>query len=166
VIDARGGRSKPVIAAALSAMAVAALGALTTDLAPWYYGLQKPRWQPPDWLFGPAWTLIFALAALAGILYWQRPASRSARLQILAAFALNAFLNTLWSLLFFRLKRPDLALDEVGFLWLSIVVLIVLIGRGSRAASWLLAPYLAWVSFAAVLNWKITQLNAPFTTGG
>ena len=166
MIDAWGTRSKPVIAAALSAMAVAALGALTTDLGPWYYRLQKPAWQPPDWLFGPAWTLIFALAALAGVLYWKQPANRSARLQILAAFALNAFLNTLWSLLFFRLKRPDLALYEVGFLWLSIVLLIVLISRGSRAASCLLAPYLAWVSFAAVLNWKVVQLNAPFVTGG
>jgi tryptophan-rich sensory protein len=166
VIDARGSRSKPVIAAALSAMAVGGLGVLTTDLGPWYYRLQKPEWQPPDWLFGPAWTLIFGLAALAGVLYWHRSANRSARLQTLAAFALNAFLNTLWSLLFFRLKRPDLALYEVGFLWLSIVLLIVLIGRGSRAASWLLAPYLAWVTFAAVLNWKITQLNAPFVTGG
>jgi tryptophan-rich sensory protein len=147
-------------------MAVAGLGALTTDLGPWYYRLHKPAWQPPDWLFGPAWTLIFALAALAGVLYWQHSGNRSERLQIIAAFSLNAFLNTLWSLLFFRLKRPDWALYEVGFLWLSIMLLIVLLARGSRTASWLLAPYLAWVSFAAVLNWTIVQLNAPFLTGG
>lgn len=166
MIGARGSRSKPVIAAALSAMAVAGLGALTTDLGPWYYRLQKPVWQPPDWMFAPAWTLIFALAALAGILFWERSVDRSARLQVLAAFALNAFLNTLWSLLFFRLKRPDLALYEVGFLWLSIVILIVLMSRGSRSAACLLAPYLAWVSFAAVLNWKVVQLNTPFVTGG
>jgi tryptophan-rich sensory protein len=154
------------MAAALSAIAVAGLGALTTDLGPWYYRLQKPDWQPPDWLFGPAWTLIFALAALAGVLYWKQPANRSARLQVLAAYALNAFLNTLWSLLFFRLKRPDWALYEVGFLWLSILLLILLISRGSRSASSLLAPYFVWVSFAAMLNWKIVQLNAPFVTGG
>jgi len=117
-------------------------------------------------LFGPAWTLIFALAALAGVLYWRHRANRNEGLQIIAAFALNAFLNTLWSLLFFRLKRPDWALDEVGFLWLSIVLLIVLLFRGSRPAAWLLLPYLAWVSFAAVLNWKIVQLNMPFVTGG
>ena len=77
-------RWKPVLAAALSAMAVAALGALTTDLGPWYYRLHKPAWQPPDWLFGPAWTLIFALAALAGVLYWQHAQNRSDRLQIIA----------------------------------------------------------------------------------
>ena len=91
----------------------------------------------------------------------QRPLADNRR-----AFSLNAFLNTLWSLLFFRLKRPDWAVYEVGFLWLSIVLLIVLLARESRTASWLLSPYLAWVSFAAVLNWTIVQLNAPFLTGG
>jgi len=159
-------RWKPIVAAALSAMAVAGLGALTTDLGPWYYRLRKPLWQPPDWLFGPAWTLIFALAALAGVLYWRRPMNRNDRLQVIAAFALNAFLNTFWSLLFFRLKRPDWGLYEVGFLWLSIVLLIMLLARGSRGAAWLLVPYLAWVSFASFLNWTIVQLNAPFLTGG
>ena len=162
----RSGRWRPVLAAACSALALAGLGALTTDIGPWYYGLHKPAWQPPDWLFGPAWTAIFALAALAAVLYWERCTNRDARLQIVAAFAFNAFLNTLWSLLFFRLKRPDLALYEVGFLWLSIVLLIVLLGRWSRGAAWLLAPYLAWVSFASILNAKVVQLNAPFVTGG
>jgi tryptophan-rich sensory protein len=147
-------------------MAVAGLGALTTELGPWYYGLHKPQWQPPDWLFGPVWTLIFALAALAGVLYWRRRLNRNDRLQIMAAFALNAFLNTLWSLLFFRLERPDLALYEVGFLWLSIVLLIVLLVRGSRVSAWLLVPYLVWVSFAAFLNWNIVQLNPPIASGG
>lgn len=164
--DPRDRHWKPVLAAALAAMGVAALGALTTELGPWYYRLRKPDWQPPDWLFGPAWTVIFALAALAGVLYWRRAMSRNERLQVLAAFALNAFVNTSWSLLFFRLKRPDWALYEVGFLWLSIVLLIVLLRRGSRPAASLLIPYLIWVSFAAVLNWKIVQLNAPFVTGG
>lgn len=163
---AQGRRWKPVVAAALSASAVAALGALATDLGTWYYGLRKPAWQPPDWLFGPAWTLIFALAALAGVLYWRERANRNERLQLIAAFALNAFLNTLWSLLFFRLERPDWALGEVGFLWLSIVLLVVLLARGSRLAACLLLPYLAWVSFAALLNWKIVQLNMPFAAGG
>jgi tryptophan-rich sensory protein len=147
-------------------MLVAGLGALTTQLGPWYYRLRKPAWQPPDWLFGPVWTTIFSLAALAAILYWNVRSSRNDRLQILAAFALNAFLNTLWSLLFFRLERPDWALAEVGFLWLSVAFLIVLLARGSRGAPWLLVPYLVWVGFAAVLNWKIVELNMPFATGG
>jgi benzodiazapine receptor len=155
--------SRPAIigAAAASAAAVAGLGALSTELGPWYYALHKPSWQPADWLFGPAWTLIFALCALSAIFYWHDHHGREDRMRALAAFAANAFFNLTWSLLFFRLKRPDWALFEVGFLWLSILVLIVLLSRGSRRAAWLLVPYLAWVSFAAVLNWKIVQLNAP-----
>ena len=160
------GRAKPILIAAGSALAVGLLGGLNTQLGQWYFGLDKPAWQPPDWLFGPAWTLIFAMAALAGVLYWQRQGRRESRLQVLGAFALNAFLNTLWSLLFFRLERPDWALAEVGFLWLSIILLIALLGRTSRAAAWLLLPYLAWVSFASVLNWKIVELNAPFGLHG
>ena len=81
---------------------------------------------------------------------------------IIALFAINGFLNILWSLLFFRLRRPDWALGEVGFLWLSILLPIVVLARFSKPASALLLPYLAWVSFAAVLNWKVVQLNAPF----
>jgi tryptophan-rich sensory protein len=164
--DASGRRMKPILAAAASALAIAGLGALTTNIGPWYYRLRKPTWQPPDWLFGPAWTLIFALAALAGVLYWHRESSRDSRLLTLSMFALNGFLNTLWSLLFFRFERPDWALYEVGFLWLSIALLIVLLGRTSSTAASLLVPYLAWVSFASLLNWKIVELNAPFTSGG
>lgn len=158
--------SRPVAAAAFSAAAVAVLGASTTDIGPWYFNLRKPAWQPPDWLFGPAWTLIFALAALAAVSYWRAALERIERWQMLAMFACNAFLNILWSLLFFRLRRPDWALYEVGFLWLSILVLIVVLGRRSTAAGWLLAPYLAWVSFASILNLTIVRLNAPFLAGG
>jgi translocator protein len=162
----RSSRWKPIAAAALAAAAVAGLGALTTDLGPWYFHLKKPSWQPPDWLFGPAWTLIFALAALAGVLYWRRDENKDHRQRVLAAFALNAFLNTLWSLLFFRLKRPDWALYEVGFLWLSIVLLMVLLARNSQKSAWLLLPYLLWVSFASFLNLTIVNLNAGTAGGG
>lgn len=159
-------RWRPILSAAISAAAVAGLGAITTDIGPWYFNLHKPAWQPPDWLFGPTWTFIFALSALAGVIYWRTAASREDRLVLLAAFALNAFMNTLWSLLFFRLKRPHWALNEVGFLWLSIVLLIVLLARHSRSAAWLLAPYLIWVSFASYLNWTIVRMNSGFASSG
>lgn len=81
---------------------------------------------------------------------------------MLAAFALNATLNLVWSLLFFRLHRPDWAFVEVMALWLSIVLLMVLAGRRSATAAWLLLPYLAWVSFAALLNQAVVRLNSPF----
>jgi tryptophan-rich sensory protein len=162
VTTAHGRIWRPVLAAALTAFAVASLGALMTDLGPWYQGLRKPAWQPPDWLFGPVWTLIFALAALSAVLAWQSARTRAARRWIVGLFGLNAFLNILWTMLFFRFHRPDWALLEVGLLWLSIAVLMVVLAPHSRAASWLLAPYLAWVTFAAALNLAVAELNAPF----
>ena len=88
--------------------------------------------------------------------------NRAGREWVIALFALNGFLNVTWSALFFRLKRPDWALAEVGVLWLSIVLLIVVLARYSKPAGVLLAPYLAWVAFAAMLNLAIVQLNGPF----
>jgi translocator protein len=155
---------KPIAIAALAAIVVATLGATVTDIGPWYQGLRKPAWQPPDWLFGPAWTLIFALTALSGALAWRDAPSRTAREWIIILFALNGFLNILWSLLFFRLQRPDWAMFEVVFLWLSILLPIVVLARFSRTASVLLLPYLAWVSFAAALNFVVVRLNEPFAS--
>lgn len=149
----------PVVIAAAAAIVVAVLGASMTDLGPWYEDLQKPDWQPPDWAFGPAWTLIFALAAMSGVTAWRAAPTESSREWIIGVFAINGFLNILWSALFFRMHRPDWALIEVVFLWLSILVPIVLFARYSIAASALLVPYLAWVFFAAVLNLEIVRLN-------
>jgi tryptophan-rich sensory protein len=153
---------KPILVAALAAISVAALGALMTDLGPWYAGLHKPSWQPPDWLFGPVWTLIFGLCALSAYLAWRNAPNRGGRDGVIALFMLNAFLNVLWSALFFRLKRPDWALPEAALLWLSVLLMIVVLPRYSKTASVLLGPYLAWVLFAAILNWSVVDLNAPF----
>lgn len=155
-------RWKPIGGAALAAAAVAGLGAWITDLGPWYQGLKQPVWKPPDALFGPAWTLIFGLAALAGISAWMHAPDRASRMRVIWLFALNGALNVLWSLLFFRLQRPDWALAEVGFLWLSIAALMLFFGPYSKAASWLLVPYIAWVTFAAMLNFAVVRLNYPF----
>jgi benzodiazapine receptor len=158
----RGRRWTPVAAAAVAALAVATLGAVVTELGPWYYALQQPAWKPPDWLFGPAWTFIFACAALAGVAAWRDAPDRRMRAQLVVLFALNAFLNILWSVLFFRLQRPDWALAEVALLWLSIAALIVVVAPHSRSAGWLLVPYLGWVTFAALLNLAVVRLNYPF----
>jgi translocator protein len=155
-------RWKPIAVAALAATVVAGLGALMTDLGPWYLGLRKPSWEPPDWLFGPAWTLIFSLCAISGYLAWRNAPNRGGRDGIVGLFALNGLLNIVWSAVFFRLERPDWALTEVGLLWLSILMLIIASARYSRLASLLLIPYLAWVSFASILNFMIVQLNSPF----
>jgi tryptophan-rich sensory protein len=150
---------KPILVAALAATLVAGLGTTMTDLGPWYQGLRKPSWQPPDWLFGPAWTIIFACAAWAAATAWRDARSRSDRDLLIILFCINGLLNVGWSLLFFRLQRLDLALIEVGGLWLSIVALMVTTMRYSRSAALLLLPYLIWVSFAAVLNWAVWTLN-------
>lgn len=163
VAAGRRGGWKPVLTAAGAALLVAALGGAATDIGPWYQSLRKPAWQPPDWLFGPVWTAIFALTALAGLRAWRRAPDAAARGRLLSAYALNALLNIFWSLLFFTLRRPDWALLEVVPLWLSIVLLIALSGRRDRAAGWMLVPYLVWVGFAGVLNWSVVRLNEPFS---
>ncbi len=161
-VVARRGRWKPVLVAAGAALLVAALGGAATDVGPWYSGLRKPSWQPPDWLFAPAWTAIYALTALAGVRTWRATPDAASRNRVLLAYASNVLLNVLWSVLFFTLKRPDWALLEVVALWLSVALLIVVSGRRDRAAGWLLVPYLAWVAFAGVLNWSVVRLNEPF----
>ncbi|WP_428491255.1 TspO/MBR family protein [Rhodopila sp.] len=151
-----------IIVAAAWGVVVAGFGAFLTELSPWYYTLRKPTWQPPDWLFGPAWTLILGLASVSALLAWRAAPDRASRILIVALFVLNGVANLGWSPLFFRLRRPDWALWEVPLLWLSVLLPIVLLAPISRTASLLLLPYLAWVSFAAFLNLTIVRLNAPF----
>ena len=155
---------RPVLVAAAAALAVALLGGLMTDIGPWYLGLKQPGWKPPDWAFGPAWTVIFALIAAAGVYGWRAAPDRRSRDGLLVLFSLNAFLNVLWSLLFFRLQRPDWALMEIPLLWLSILALILSLRRYTVWGSRLLWPYLLWVTFAATLNAATVRLNGPFTT--
>lgn len=157
-----GGWLLPVLVAAVAAMVVAGLGATITDLGPWYRALRQPDWAPPDALYAIAWTTIFALAALAGVTAWRATPDAQEAQRLIGLFALNGFLNILWSLLFFRAQRPDWALIEVVALGISVLVLILVTGRRSRAAAWLLVPYLAWVIVAGLLNWEVVRLNGPF----
>ena len=153
---------KPIATAALAAVVVLALGALATDIGPWYRQLSQPDWKPPDAWFAPVWTTLYVLTAAAGVLGWRASPDRGARRRLLLAFVANAIANVLWSVLFFRLQRPDWALAEVVVLWASTAVLVVVVGRRSRVGGGLLLPYLAWVSFAAVLNAAVVQRNGPF----
>jgi len=152
----------PAAVAALVTSVIAALGATITDLGPWYQGLVQPSWAPPPIVFGPAWTLIFGLTAISAATAWVATPDRSAGDAVIGLFALNGFLNLLWSFLFFRMHRPDLAGIEVWLLWASIAALIVVVRRYSRTSAWLLVPYLLWVTFAAVLNEAVVLLNMPF----
>lgn len=147
--------------AAGAALGVALLGGLATELGAWYAQLRQPAWKPPDAWFGPAWTLIFTLTAIAGAQAWLA-AGAGRRVAVLCVFGLNGVLNVLWSVLFFRLRRPDWAFAEVAFLWASILLMILVCWRVSRVAAVLLLPYLAWVAFAATLNLEVVRLNGPF----
>ncbi len=153
---------KPVLVAVAVAIFVGVMGGTLTDTGPWYQGLRKPPWQPPDWLFGPAWTLIFASAVASAVYAWRNVETKAQREWVIVIFALNGVLNILWSTLFFKLRHPDWALIEVAFLWLSIALPIAGFWRFSKLASFYLLPYLAWVTFAAFLNFTVVQLNAPF----
>ncbi|MEM6475915.1 MAG: TspO/MBR family protein [Pseudomonadota bacterium] len=152
----------PAIMAAFAALAVAFMGAFITDLGPWYQALQKPSWNPPDALFPIGWTLIFALNTYAIVAAWRAAPNSRVSDKIIGLFALNAFLNITWSMLFFRLQRPDFAFIEVMLLWLSIAALVWYCGRYSKTAALAFTPYLLWVTFAGALNWAVVDLNGPF----
>ncbi len=156
----------PVTSAYAVAIGVAVLlalvGGLATDVGPWYRALRKPSFQPPDWLFAPAWTVIYGCTVFAAVTAWTAT-PESGRGILLAAYIVNAVLNALWSILFFRMRRPDWALVEVIALWLSIVALILLSASVSASAARWLLPYILWVSFAAWLNLAIVRLNRPLS---
>jgi tryptophan-rich sensory protein len=152
---------KPVFIAFLLAIVTGGIGGIATEIGPWYFDLVKPSWQPPDWLFGPVWTMIYILTGIAGVRAWRR-ADDVQRRYLMGALLLNIVLNIAWSAIFFTAKRPDMALIEVVPLWLSILLMVLLVRRYSPVSALLLLPYLAWVGFAAYLNLTIVRLNAPF----
>jgi translocator protein len=153
-----------IVVAVLWAVILGGAGGLLTTIGPWYRNLKKPAWQPPDWLFGPAWTIILGCAAWAAILAWDGTANDAGRNTIMMLYAVNFVFHLLWSPLFFTVKRPDWALIEVVFLWGSVLAMCIALRQFSVLASWLIVPYFVWVSFAAILNLYIVRLNAPFGT--
>lgn len=140
-----------------------ALGSFATSsgLQEWFATLQKPSFQPPNWLFGPVWSCLYLMMAISAWMIWREsnPAKRSKRNQFLILFMIQLSLNVLWSVLFFGLQSPGWAFVEICILWAMIVATIA---AGYRVQTWaghLLLPYIAWVSFALVLNFAIYQLN-------
>lgn len=124
----------------------------------WYDRLTKPSWVPPMWLFPVAWTLLYVMIAVSGWLVWKQAGLAGAGMAF-ALYGVQLVLNAGWSALFFGLRRMDLALVEVAVLWGSIAATIAAFAPYSVTAAWLLAPYLAWVSFAAFLNLVMVRLN-------
>ena len=139
--------------------AASAVGARASISASSFYAeLTQPTWAPPSWLFGPVWTTLFALMAIAAWLVW-RDGGFVAHRNALVMFVAQLFLNALWSWLFFAWRQGGLAFAEVLVLWASILATLVLFWRAKPLAGLLLVPYLLWVSFAAVLNFTLWQNN-------
>jgi len=141
----------------LLCFAAASLGAVFMP-GEWYAALRKPAWNPPGWVFGPVWSTLYTMMAVAAWLVWKRGGFAAQR-RPLALFLAQLALNAVWTPLFFGLHRPGVAFAEIVLLWLAIAATLVAFRPVSRAAAWLLAPYLAWVSFAAALNGTLWRLN-------
>jgi tryptophan-rich sensory protein len=136
----------------------ASISGIVVSTTGWYEGLNKPSWNPPGWVFGPVWTALYVMMAVAAWRVWQRGGWKAQRLP-LGLFLIQFLLNAMWSPLFFGMNRPDLAFAEILLLWCALAVTLVMFWRVRRSAGILLIPYLVWVTFAAVLNFTIWQLN-------
>lgn len=133
----------------------APLAGLVSPPGAWYAALHKPAWNPPAWVFGPAWTLLYTLMAVAAWLVWKRIGWKRPLLIYFVQLALNAA----WTPIFFGARELGWALVDIIALWIAILLTMRDFHRVSRPAGWLFAPYLGWVTFAAILNFTLWRLN-------
>ena len=125
----------------------------------WYATANKPSFNPPAWIFAPVWTLLYILMGIALYLVWKSNPPKQLKKTAIVLFAVQLALNFCWSFIFFYFQQTGWAFVEIIAMWLMIQLTIIYFGKISRTAAWLLIPYLAWVSFAALLNYSIWQLN-------
>jgi translocator protein len=130
----------------------------------WYAQLLKPELNPPNWIFGPAWTILYILMGISAFLIWKKGFEKKEIKIALTVFIFQLFLNAIWSIIFFGLKNPFWAFIEIIILWLAILGTIIIFYKISKPAAILLIPYIFWVSFAAYLNYSIWQLNIEDAT--
>jgi translocator protein len=151
---------KLIIAVGVSELAGVIGSFFTVSAIPnWYSTLVKPALSPPSWVFGPAWTTLYALMGIAAFLVWKYGWERKDVKTALGIFGIQLFLNAIWSIIFFGLQSPGWALVEIALLWFAIVWTIAVFYKISKPAAYLLVPYLLWVSFATYLNYAIWTLN-------
>jgi tryptophan-rich sensory protein len=141
--------------------AAAALGSVFTmpAIATWYATITKPVFSPPNWIFGPVWTVLYICMAIALWFVWNIKTKKKEKAAGVKYFYVQLALNSLWSILFFGLHNPSLAVAEIIVLWIMIYLTIRNFFAVSQKAGWLLIPYLVWVSFATVLNFSVALLN-------
>jgi len=157
----KGRQALGLVVALAVTFAAAGIGSVFTSQSvdTWYQEIAKPSWTPPGWLFGPVWTALYTLMAVAAWLVWRQGGWGGARLA-LGLYAGQLVLNAAWSALFFGARMPGLAFVELVVLWLAIVATTVAFFRKSVPAGVLLLPYLAWTTFAGVLNFTLWRMNA------
>lgn len=141
-------------------LGAAGLGASATtpQIDGWYKTLNKPSWNPPSYVFGPVWTTLYVMMAIAAWRVWKQAGLKAARAP-LTLFAIQLVLNVAWSWIFFGMHQIGWALVDIGVLWLAILATTLLFFNRSKTAGALMVPYLAWVSFASLLNFTIWKLN-------
>lgn len=145
----------------LACVAAASTGAIFRP-GDWYESLAKPKWRPPNWLFGPVWMVLYAMIAVSGWFVWEKAGIAGATPALLL-YAVQLVLNALWSMIFFGLRRIGLALAEMGVLWIAIAATIIAFYPIDETAAWLLIPYIVWVSIAFTLNLSIWRMNSRET---
>jgi tryptophan-rich sensory protein len=130
----------------------------TPSIASWYQYLKKPSFAPPNWLFGPAWTLFYFLMAVAAFLVWREKENKNIKPALLI-YLIHLVFNAFWSIIFFGLKNLSLAFFEIIILWILILITIIKFYKIKPLAGFLLIPYILWVTFASILNFAIWMLN-------
>ncbi len=141
------------------AVGMTAGAATARSIRDWYPMLEKPWFTPPNWLFGPAWFVLYIMMGVASWRVWSVGVTEPGVVVALGVYGVHLVFNALWSILFFGSRRPDWALIEVVGLWLSVVASAWLFGRVDSTAGLLMVPYIGWVTFAALLNAAIVRLN-------
>lgn len=157
-------KPKNFIILALSILLPLFIGGLSSFLVTGNQGEQyasfiQPSFAPPGWVFGPVWTVLYILMGVAAWLIYRQIGDRRMRIKALAFYFVQLIFNFTWTGIFFGLGRFDWAFMEIVILWFLILATIIYFARINKLAAWLLAPYIMWVSFAAVLNFSIWQLN-------
>jgi tryptophan-rich sensory protein len=156
-----GNISKLIISIGVPLMAGFTSGFFTiSGVGSWYQTIQRPSWNPPNWVFGPVWTTLYFLMGIALFLIWKSSAGTKLKRNAILLFSIQLLLNFFWSFIFFNQHQVGWAFAEMMLLWLFILLTIIAFGKISKVAAWLLVPYISWVSFAAILNFTIWRLNS------
>jgi len=151
---------KLVIALALPLLVGFTSGMFTMEgVKTWYLTINRPTWNPPNWVFAPVWTTLYILMGIALFLVWKSDSSAELKKIAIALFIVQLFLNFCWSLIFFKWQQPGWAVVELAALWITILLTIFAFAQVNKTAAWLLVPYISWVSFAGILNYTIWRLN-------